>query len=116
MECGHGHALADRRLERARVRLEVRDDRVARHESVRIVARICAARKSNRPVRRDEAEGVPASTPGLADASALQDNMVHAGGRQLVAHGETGLPGADHDDIWFGHWLDAMVGSPDASR
>jgi len=42
--------------------------------------------------------------------------MVHAGGRQLVAHGETGLPGADHDDIWFGHWLDAMVGSPDASR
>ena len=87
----------------------MRDDRVAWHEPVRIVARVCAAGKTNRPVRGDEAERVPASTPGLADPSALQNDVVHAGSRQLMAHGETGLPGADHDDIWFAHPVDSTV-------
>src|SRR3981081_4314222 len=81
LKCGHPDALANRCLERARVRLEMRDDRVAGHEAFRVVARVRAAGKTDGPVRGDEAERVPASAPGLADASALQYDVIHTGGR-----------------------------------
>jgi len=88
----------------------MRDDRVARHEAVRVVPRVRAARKTDGPVRGDQAERVPASAPRLADSSALQDDVIHAGSRQLVAHGETGLPSTDHDDVWFAHRADSKGG------
>src|SRR5438067_13747438 len=107
MKRGHGDPLANRCLERTRIRLEVRDDRIARHEPVRIFAGIRAAGKKDGPVRGDEAERVPASAPGLADSAALQHEVINTGSRQLVAHRETGLPRTDHDDVWFAHRSDS---------
>src|SRR3982074_3818669 len=72
LKCGHRDALANRCFERARVRLEMRDDRLARHEARPGVARVRAGGKTDGPVWGDEEDRAPASAPGLADASALQ--------------------------------------------
>ncbi len=38
-------------------------------------------------------------TPGAGDPVPFQDDMLHARGGQLVAHGESGLTGPDHHHI-----------------
>src|SRR5262249_28610063 len=92
-------ALAHRRRDRGRVPLEVADDLVARHEPVRVVAVVRVARQLHGPVRRDEAEALPAPAPGLADPAALEHDVADAGAPQLVARREPGLPAADDDDV-----------------
>ena len=81
-----------------RVPLEVRDDLVARQESVRVGAVVGEPRELQAPVRRDEAEAVPAVTPRLTDTAALEDEMVDPKCRQLVADGEPCLAAADDGD------------------
>ena len=73
------------------------DDLVARHEAVRVIAGIAAARKLHCRVRRDQTEALPAVTPGLTDAAPLENEMLDAERAQLVAHCQAGLPAADHD-------------------
>ena len=74
------------------------DDLVPQHEAVRIVAVVVAAGKLHRPVRRHQAEAVPAVAPRLPMRSALQYDVLDARLRQLVAGGQAGLPPADDDD------------------
>ena len=98
-EGAHVDALVHRHL--AGVALEVADDVVAEHEAVGVVAVVAAAGQLDRPVRRHEAERRPAVAPALADAPALQDDVLDPRAGELVAHRETCLTGAD--DNRLGH-------------
>jgi hypothetical protein len=64
-----------------------------------------AVRELHGPVRRHEAEAVPAVAPPLPDPAALQDDVLDAGLRQLAARREPRLAGADDDnaDRRLGH-------------
>ena len=82
----------------AGVALQVGDDLVARHEAVGVVAVVGAAGELHRPVRRHQAEAVPAPAPGLADATLLEDDVGDARLRKQAADREAGLTPADNDD------------------
>ena len=97
------HALPDGEPGGGGVSLEVRDDLVAGHEAVGVVAGVGPARESHRPVRGDEAEAVPAVSPRLADPAALQDEMVDPQARELVADRESGRPAAHDEDVDADH-------------
>src|SRR6267143_6034255 len=100
-----------------RVALEVAHDVVPRHVSVRVIAGVLAARELDGPVRGHEAEAVPAISPGLADASPLQDDVVDAGLGQLMADRESGVTGSDDDYIdAFRHLRPQASTGPVSSR
>ena len=65
----------------------------------RIVAVVVVAGQLDAPVRRDEAEAVPAPAPGLPDPAALEHDVLDAGLRQLAAGREPGLTAADDDRL-----------------
>jgi hypothetical protein len=92
-------ALAHGRVAAGGVALEVVDDLVAQHEAVGVVAVVAVARERHAPVRRHEAEAVPAVPPRLADPAALEHDVVDARLRELVADGEPGLTGSHHHDL-----------------
>src|SRR4051794_23119346 len=72
-------ALPDGRVEARRVALQVADHVVLRHEAVRVVTVVGVSGELDGPVRRDQAEAVPAPAPGLADAAPLEDHVLDAG-------------------------------------
>ena len=98
-ERGDLDALAHGRREPGRVALEVRDDLVARHEAVGIVAVVGVPGELDGPVRRHQAEAVPPPPPRLPDAAPLQHDVRDAGLRQLVADRQPGLTAADDHDV-----------------
>jgi hypothetical protein len=65
------------------------------HEAVLRGIVVGESRQPRRPVRRDQAEAVPAVAPGLRDAAALEDDVLDTACRELVAHRETGLSSTD---------------------
>jgi hypothetical protein len=70
---------------------------VAQHEAVRVAALIGEARQLALPVRRDQAEGVPAlGAPGVPGAMFLQHHVVDAAAGEVPADRKPGLAGADH--------------------
>src|ERR1700758_2542279 len=73
------------------------DDLIAPHEPVGVLAGVRAARQLHRPVRRNQAEAVPAITPRLADPASVEHDVLDPEPRQLVADGEPGLARPDHD-------------------
>jgi len=89
----------DGRLERSRVTLQVGDDVVARDESLWVVAVIWETRQVHRPIRSDEAEAVPATAPGVADAPALKYHVVDARLGELVADRQARLATTHDDDL-----------------
>ncbi len=93
------NAFPNGRLEPVRIALEVRDDLVAGHESVRVPAVVRSAGKLDGPVWRDEAEAVPASAPRLADPAPFEYHVLDSGASELVAHGQPGLARANDDDV-----------------
>jgi len=95
----HGDALAQRRRERCGEPLEIRDDLVACHEAVGIVARVRIARQATLPVRRDEAERIPALvTLRVPDAVAFEDDVLDPTVGELAREREPGLARADDRD------------------
>jgi hypothetical protein len=97
-------ACAHRRLEARRVALEIRDDVVASHEAVGIVAVVVVAGQPDDPVGRHEAEAVPPPPPRLADPALLQHDVRDAGLRELVTDRQPGLtPIDDHHVELFCH-------------
>ena len=104
-ELVHLDALVDLRAEALRPALEVVDDVVARHVAVGVVAVVGRARQPHRPVRRHEAERLPARAPALADLAALQHDMLHTVPLELVADREPGLACPDHDRRGHGRTL-----------
>src|SRR6202012_356001 len=49
------------------------------------------------PVRRHQAEGIPAlRLPGMRDPVLFQDHVIDALRLELIAHGKAGLAAADH--------------------
>jgi len=79
--------------------LEIRDDLVACHEAVGIVARVRIARQATLPVRRDEAERIPALvTPRVPDAVAFEDDVLDPTVGELAREREPGLARADDRD------------------
>ena len=93
------HALLHRKLETRRVALEEPDDVVARVEPVRIRAIVRLVGEPHAPVRRDETEALPASSPALADLGPLQHDVLEPATGELAACRETRLAGADDDDV-----------------
>jgi len=77
----------------------VSDDRVARDESLRVVAVVGKARQSHRPIWSDQAESVPTTAPGVGYAPALQHHVVEARLGEFVAEREAGLTAAHDDDL-----------------
>src|SRR4030088_191982 len=95
LEAGHRHALTDRCPKAFRVGDEVIDDLGLWHESIGIISAVAAAGQLDRPVGDDEAEAVPAPTPGLADPAPLEHEMVNTGGHELVAQRKSSLSRAN---------------------
>ena len=85
--------------------MEIVDRFVAREIAVGIVtaaglAAVVKARQAHGPVGVDEMEGVPTLRgPGVADLPAFEHDMVDARLSQVVAGGQPGAAGADHDDV-----------------
>ena len=100
---------ADRRAEACSISFQIVDDLVARHEAVGIVAVIGKTRQLHGPVRRDEAKGVPAVAPALADPPLFQNDVVDAALRQFVTDCQTGLTGSDNDCVCLLHRGSPMV-------
>ena len=98
-ERGGRDPFSHRRLEPRRVALEVLDELVAGHESVGVVPLVLTPGQQHAPIRRHQAEAVPAPTPGLPHATFLEHEVLDARLRQLVAHREPGLACADDDDL-----------------
>ena len=78
---------------------EVTDDRVLRHESVRIVAAVAAAGQLHGPVGYDEAEALPTPAPGLPHPAPLENDMLDACSVELMAERKSGLSRADDGNI-----------------
>ena len=95
---------------------EVGDDLVAGHEAVGVVARVDPAREPHGPVRGDEAEAVPAIPPRLADPAALQDDVVDAQARELMADRQAGGPASDDQDVDMLHGRSVRAPAPGTSR
>ena len=63
-------------------------------------------REFERPVGRDQGEGIPACPPGMADSVLFQHDVFPALLGQQLAHGQSGLPPADDHRIYpFRHHL-----------
>ena len=91
-------ALVQRDVELLHVRLEVGDDLVPDHEPVRIVARVREPRQTTLPIRRDQAETVPAAGPPFVPrALAFEHQVPDPGGGETVGHRQSRLAAADHD-------------------
>ena len=92
----HRDAFAQRRAERSDEIVQVGDDLVAQHEAVRVRPAIGKARQLALPVRRDQAERIPAlGAPGVAGALLLEHDVIDAALRQIPADREAGLAAAD---------------------
>ena len=89
----HGQSLP------VRVALEERDDLVARHVAVRLVAVVRAAGKVDRPVGRDQPKRVPPRTPGRADAVPFQHDVFDPTRGERRRERESGVTRPDDDDI-----------------
>ena len=70
------HALADGQGEGRRVAGEVGDPLVARLEAVGLGPLVGEPGEAVEPVGQDHARGVPATSPGLPDPAALEDDVV----------------------------------------
>ena len=99
LEAGHRHPFTDRCPKAFRVGDEVIHDLVLRHESVRVISAITAARQLDRPVGDDEAEALPPPAPCLADPALLENDVVKPGGRELVAQRKPSLSSANDDHV-----------------
>ena len=97
-------ALTGGSVDTADEAVEVVDDFLALHEPVRVVPGIGVAWQGALPVRRHQAEGIPAlGAPAMGEAVLFQQQMVDALLLQVVAGGQTGLPAADDDDLMMGN-------------
>ena len=95
----HRGAFHHGRIETRDVLIDVFDDLVLFHETVRIAAGVVKPRQCALPVRRDQAEGVPTlAAPRVADTIFLYDQMVDALLFQVVAHRKAGLATADNQN------------------
>jgi hypothetical protein len=91
-------ALMDRRVHLGDEGREVGDDLVLLHEPVRVRPVIRVARQVALPVRRDEAEAVPAlRRPAVRGGPLLEHAMLDPALLEVVAHRQAGLA-ASHDD------------------
>src|SRR5262249_58061230 len=67
-------------------------------ERVRLGTVVLVAGEEVQRVRADDAERAPAPrSPRVAQCAALEHDMLDAALRELVARGEPGLAGSDHD-------------------
>lgn len=95
----HLGMLAHRGIDHAHKAVEIGNDLVLLHKAMRIVAGIRMPRQRALPVRRDQAERVPALlAPGMRDRLRFEHEMVDARARQVVTHRQSGLTAADDDD------------------
>jgi hypothetical protein len=92
------HVLSHGSLECRGVAFEIAHHLVPRHEPIRVGPVVVSVGKLDAPVRRHEAEAVPAVAPGLTDPATLENNVLDAGLRQLAADGEPRRACADHGD------------------
>ncbi len=92
-------SLMDRRAGLSRISFDISDDLVSSHEAVRLRAVVRMAGELALPVRRHEAERVPAlRAPGVRNAVLFDDHVLDAPTGELMAHRKAGLAAADHDD------------------
>ena len=91
------NARLDRRIEVPGPARHVGDEIIARHEAIRIVAIVGLPGQIDRPVRRHEAERVPALPPGTRNHTLVKDDMRQAGLRQEIADRQPRLAGANDD-------------------
>ena len=104
---GHVDAFAQRRLHGGGEVLDVADDGVLGHEAVRLRPGIGEVRQAALPVRRDQAEAVPAlGPPSVADPVALEHQVVEAPPFEEVTDRKAGLAAADHGDRQVGNGRD----------
>ena len=97
-QAGDGGVGLDRRRDHSSVTVEERDRLGHVPVAVRVVALVAEARQAALPVRRQQPERLPAlGAPGVGDLAALQHHVVERAIGQAPAHGEPGVPGADHD-------------------
>ena len=76
--------------------LEVANDLVADHKTIRIITSIRKAGQLALPIRRHEAERVPPPIhPVMGDAVTLQHNVINTALGEAAAHGQTSLSAAD---------------------
>src|SRR6202035_3311169 len=97
LQAGHRDAFPDRRAETLGVPDQVADNFVPGHEPVGIISAVAPARQLDRPVGNDQAEAVPATATCLAKSSPLENDVVNAGGDELVAERKPRLAGPDDD-------------------
>ena len=76
------------------------DDLGHRHEAVGVRALVTIARQPALPVRRQQAQGVPAfMPPGVGHLAALEDHVVDRALGEEAAHGEAGMAGPDDEHV-----------------
>ncbi len=104
-------ALSERGVVAEGVALEEADDRVAWVEGVWILPIVGLIGKLHAPVRRHEAEALPAPSPGLRYPSLLEHDMRDAVLGELVTGCKPGLTGAHDHDIEEITQIDASLSS-----
>ncbi len=77
---------------------EVLDDLAHRHIAARIAAAIRMAWKPALPVRREEAQRIPALVaPGVRHLTALEQDVIDRARAEEVTDRKAGVTGTDHD-------------------
>ena len=88
----------DRRVHRRRVTRHEVDHLGRAHEAVGVGAFITMARQPREPVRRQQAERVPAlAAPGVRHLATFQDDVIDPELGEAPAHREPGMAGSDDD-------------------
>ncbi len=95
----HLHLRAIGWIEARGIALDVGDDRVAAHEAAGRVAVVGESRQLAVAVRRDQAEGIPAPAPGVADMAAIEHHVLAIDPFQVPADRQPGLAAADDDGV-----------------
>ena len=95
----HLDPLPQRSADRLRIALEVEDDFLAGHETVRAVPAVGVSRELDGPVWRDQAEAVPAIPPGLTDPASFEDHVLQSCIAQVMADRKARLSAAHHGHL-----------------
>jgi hypothetical protein len=96
----HRRLRDDRRGDARRVARDEAGDVGRAHVAVGVAAVVSMARQAAHPVRRQQAQRLPAlGAPRVGDLAALDDDMVDRALRQRVAHRQPAVAAADDDDV-----------------
>ena len=99
-----GSTRDDGRFEGGCVAFQVSDQLARAQVAIGIGSGVAPGRQPGHPVRGEQVQGIPPlATPALGYPTPIEDDMITCGVGEQPAHGQAGMPGANHEGVNAGH-------------